>query len=416
MGRRTGRGGLAVTAAKVYFILTGLVQQIALKGVLGLEGYGALSTALGTASIAYNPVVGASIQGVSHAVATASQAEQAAALRRTLRVHALLAGLVGSAFFLLAPTAGRVMGAPHVIAALRLLALVLLVYGLYAPLVGVLNGRTQFGSQAALDALAATLRTLGLIGGALWLGRSGLVGSGETSGVEGATLGFAISAALELVVAVARVRAGHGGARAVAAPSTVAHGSGAQSGETGRSVRDYLRYLLPILAGQVLLNLLFQADALLLRRFAADAALAAGLHATAADPLIGAYRAAQLFCFLPYQLVLSVSLVIFPVLARAHARGNRSEVALYVRQGTRLGLVVSGLLVSVTAGLPGPLLKLVFGSDAARIGADAMTLLSPGLGTLAVLGVLTAVLNGLGAPRQGLLGLGHHFVFCDVSF
>src|SRR5262245_29383070 len=40
-GQRAGRGGLAVTAAKVYFILTGLVQQVALEQALGLEGYGA---------------------------------------------------------------------------------------------------------------------------------------------------------------------------------------------------------------------------------------------------------------------------------------------------------------------------------------------------------------------------------------
>ena len=46
VGRVSGRGGLAVTAAKVYFILTGLVQQIVLKAVLGLDGYGALSSAL----------------------------------------------------------------------------------------------------------------------------------------------------------------------------------------------------------------------------------------------------------------------------------------------------------------------------------------------------------------------------------
>ena len=44
--KTAGRGGLAVAGAKVYFILAGLAQQVALKAVLGLEGYGALSSAL----------------------------------------------------------------------------------------------------------------------------------------------------------------------------------------------------------------------------------------------------------------------------------------------------------------------------------------------------------------------------------
>ena len=84
VGRRTGRGGLAVTAAKIYFILTGLAQQVVLKAVLGLPAYGALSSALGGASIVYNPLVAASIQGVSHAVATSAEHGQASALRRVL--------------------------------------------------------------------------------------------------------------------------------------------------------------------------------------------------------------------------------------------------------------------------------------------------------------------------------------------
>ena len=52
--RSTGRGGLAVAGAKLYFILLGLAQQIALPRVLGLEGYGALSRVLSIAI--YNSV------------------------------------------------------------------------------------------------------------------------------------------------------------------------------------------------------------------------------------------------------------------------------------------------------------------------------------------------------------------------
>jgi stage V sporulation protein B len=385
-GQRAGRGGLAVTAAKVYFILTGLVQQVALKQALGLDGYGALSSALASASIVYNPIVAASIQGVSHAVATADSAEQERALRRTLRVHGLLALGLGAGFFALAPSLGDVTGAAHIVAALRILSAVLVVYGLYAPLVGALNGQTRFVAQAGLDALAATLRTLGLIGGAVVLAR---MGSEDFDGVEGAALGFAASSFVVFLVALRTV--GTGRASASSAPS---------------SASSYLRYIWPILVGQVLLNLLFQADQLLLRRFSADAALRAGLAATAADPLVGAYRATQLFCFLPYQLVISVSIVLFPMLARAHAAGDHDAVARYVRQGMRLALIAGGLLVSVTCGLSEPLLRLVFGAEAAQLAARPMQVLALGLGTLALLGLLTAVLNSLQRQRLSLIVTG----------
>lgn len=390
-GQRAGRGGLAVTAAKIYFILTGLVQQVALKQVLGLEGYGALSSALAAASIVYNPIVAASIQGVSHAVATAPDGARAQQLRRTLKVHGALALLLGAGFLALAPRLGDWTGAAHIVPALKVLSFVLVIYGLYAPLVGALNGQTRFISQAGLDALAATLRTLGLIGGALALDHWG---SSELGGVEGAALGFAGSSLLVLLVAGRKVGLG-------------APGNAAASSEGSRHLPyGYLRYIGPILAGQVLLNLLFQADQLLLRRFSADAALRAGLDPAAADPLVGAYRATQLFCFLPYQLVISVSIVLFPMLARAHRDADADALARYVRQGVRLALLTAGLIVSVTCGLSGPLLRLVFGAEAAELAAAPMQVLALGLGNLAMLGVLTAVLNSVAQQRLSLIVTG----------
>ena len=63
--RAAGRGGLAVAFAKIYFILVGLVQQIALPRLLGLDGYGALASVLSIAGITYNPVTTTSIQSVT---------------------------------------------------------------------------------------------------------------------------------------------------------------------------------------------------------------------------------------------------------------------------------------------------------------------------------------------------------------
>src|SRR6188768_2163609 len=54
--RKTGRGGLAVAGAKIYFIVLGLVQNLALKSALGVDGYGALSRVQTIASVTYNPI------------------------------------------------------------------------------------------------------------------------------------------------------------------------------------------------------------------------------------------------------------------------------------------------------------------------------------------------------------------------
>jgi len=371
--RAAGRGGLAVAAAKLYFIVVGLVQQIALKAVLGLQGYGDLSTVLSAASVTYNPITSTSIQGVSRAVAGSPEAEQPESLRRTLLVHLGLAALSAVGFFVFAEPVGAWIGAPHVVPALQILSAILLLYGAYTPLVGALNGTRRFLWQAALDVTAATLRTCGLIGGAWWFAKST---ADELGGVEGASVGFV------------------GGAIAVTVLALVVVGTG-KSGPRGIRTGAHIAYIAPLLGGQVLLNLLFQADALLLRRFSSAAAVAAGMPVEAAGDLVGAYRAAQLFCFLPYQLLLAVTFILFPMLATAHRDGDTKAVADYTRAGMRLALLLAGMMVSVTSGIPAELIALVFGHDAAALGGGPMQLLSLGLGAFALFGIFTSVLNSI---------------------
>ena len=375
--RTAGRGGLAVAFAKVYFIFVGLVQQIALPRLLGLDGYGALASVLSIAGITYNPVTTTSIQSVSRAVAQATPETEAGTIRRVFGVHALFALLLAVGFFSLAPFIAESVGAPHVAGPLRILSGVMLIYGLYTPLIGVLNGQRKFVAQASLDVVAGTLRTLGLIAGAFVFARYHLA-------VEGATVGFVGGASLILTVALLLVGIG-------------------KRGKSSISVRAHLIFAVPVLLGQVLFNLLLQADLTLLRRFASQAALAQGLPATAADPLVGAYRATQLFSFLPYQLLIAVTFILFPMLASAARDGDRQAVTRYVRTGVRVALVLAGLMVSVTAGLSDRLLYLVFGPEAATLGGSSLELLAIGFGGFAIFGVLTTVLNSLKHERQSVI-------------
>jgi len=162
---------------------------------------------------------------------------------------------------------------------------------------------------------------------------------------------------------------------------------------------EHLLFIGPLLLGQLALNLLFQSDLTLLGRFAADAAEVAQLNIEEADTLAGAYRNAQLFCFLPYQLLISVTFVLFPLLASAYRDRDRGAVARYVRAGVRLALILAGMMVSVMAGLSGPLLRLVFGDDSAQLGADAMVIMALGLGSFAIFGILVTVLTSLKRER-----------------
>jgi len=386
--RGAGRGGLALLSGKIFFLVSGLVQQIGLKAILGLGGYGALSTTLSIASIAYNPMVQSGIQGLSRATAETPDEHRGGMIRSLLGFHCALSLAVAALFFSLSPWVTRALGAPHVEVPVRILSAVLFLYGLYAPLVGVLNGEHRFMAQAGLDALAAALRTVGLLGGAylgMRLARDvGQAGSSTDPLALALTcVGFVSAAVSVLLVAVQMVKWGKPSAMSPARPG-------------------YAQVLGQIWAGQFLLNLLFQADALLVRRFAALAANSAHLAAAAADPYVGAYRATQLFCFLPFQLLTSVTFVLFPLLAKAQGQGQAAHVAQLISRGLRLSLLITGLLISTLIACADGLLQLVFGPETAALAAPAMRILAVGMGAFALLGVMTSALNGLGRERLSL--------------
>ena len=375
-----GRGGLALSGAKVYFLVIGLAQQIALSWLLK-DSYGALRGAQSPASIIYNPMVTGGVQGLSRNVS------QGLPSRPALLMHLVGSIAIAAGFYWFAPDWGDWDNSRYLVRPVRALSLVILFYGLYAPIVGILNGRRRFLAQAGLDALAATLRTLGLFFGA-WL----CLGT-DTSPILGANLGFAAAALVMLLVAAVVVVTQSQKKVSNVIPQASAPGA----------YRAYLGFVLPVLGSQLLINLLLQTDTNTLRAFATRAAERSGMNASAADALVGAYNAGQLFAFLPYQLLMGVTFMLFPLLAKAEASGDRAATRRYVKNSNRIALIVVGAAVSVSAGLAPQLLQLVFPENFAVIGAESMRVLCCGLGVFALFGIQATVLNSIGRQWETLL-------------
>lgn len=381
--RSAGRGGLAIAGAKVSFILFGFAQQLILPRLVGVDGYGEVSRVLAIVGIVNNVVVATAIQGVSRAVSSVPIDRVDEAFARTLRIHVVLAGLLSAAFALLAGEIAREVGAPHITNPLRLAAAVVLLYGIYAPLVGSLNGRRRFLAQAGLDVAYGAIRTAAIAFGAILFMRAGI--AAESSGVLGAIAGFVCAAALIIPAALAL--------------SGVGRVNPAANEPTPRA-RDYLGFLLPLAGGQIFLNLLLQTDFMLLSRFAGRAAESMDLGSDAADKLVGVYRGAQLFAFLPYQMLMSITFILFPMLARAKSEGDAAAVARFTRTGVRLALLLTGMLCGTVSALAPHVLRFAFPAEIWENGGDTLRLLALGMGAFAVLGITCAALTSLGRERD----------------
>ncbi len=333
-GARAGRGVLWISAAKILFVLLGFAVQFGLPRVLGTPAeFGLLSAAIAFTVILTNAMTTSMVQTTSKLVAEAGEGSIARALVVRHAGLALLlalpvlggAGLVGT----------YALSNPALAPLVRLASVVVVAYAIYATAIGALNGARAFDRQARLDATFSTVRTLGLLGGGLALGVAG-----------SAMAGFALAATTMAVIGVVV-------ARLHAAP-------------TGRvpALGDHLRVLLPIALYQLALNGVLQLDIELLVTGATLDATARGLDELAASDAgahaAGLYRVAQTLSFVPYQLMTSVTLVLFPIVAHASSAGDPSEVRETVRAALRFSLLfVLGLLAPL-AGASAAAVRLAF--------------------------------------------------------
>ena len=329
----------------MWFLVAGLGQNVLTPLVIGQESFGTFKRALAFVNVLNNVVVVASIQAVSRAIAAAPADQRPATLRRATWLHAGVGVGLATLFFAAVPLIAWYQHAPQLMPVLRLLALILVAYGVYAPLIGGLNGVGAFGRQAALDATYSTLRTVLIAGvGALFVAR------GLGGGAVGATVGFVVAAALIIPVALAAVR-WRGGTATELAP------------------RAHLSFLGDLALAQLFQALLLQVDLVLLGRMATLRGLAQGLDdvaaRAAADRLAGLYAQAQAFGLVPYQILLAGAYVLFPAIAAARARRDDGALRDAVRSGGQGTLLVAGALVAAVGATPLAVLRFAFGRGAA---------------------------------------------------
>ncbi|MFO0617885.1 MAG: lipopolysaccharide biosynthesis protein [Polyangiaceae bacterium] len=383
--KNAGRGGLAIAVAKLSFIAFGFAQQLVLPAVLGTDGYGSISQVLAVVGIVNNVVVALSIQGVSRTVASATDEEAPRAYRRVLGYHLVVAIVLATGFASLGGVLADLLAAPNIAPSLRLVGLVVLLYGLYAPIVGWLNGRRRFIDQAGLDIFYGGLRFATTVAGILIATKVM-----HFDGVLGGAIGF--TSAAMLILPISAWRAGLG------AP-----------GGTAPRVASYARFIGPLAVGLVSLNVLLQVDFLLFSRFVGQKGRLLGEATRITQAFVGSYRAFQLFSFLPYQLLMSVTFVLFPMLAKANVDRDHVAIARYTRTGMRLAVLLVGLLAGVVMGLPYGLLRFAFADpQIAELGSKAQPFHAAAMALFALLGVTTTVLTSLRREMwsAGLTALG----------
>lgn len=368
-----GRGVIFIAGAKIYFMIAGAAIEFAVPWLMGRFAYGAYGVVAQWVSSINNVVVTGTIQAVSRY--TTEDPEKAAEVKAAgLRMHVVVGLPLAILFALLSPLWASIVHDPSKTGLFALSAAIVALYAFYSVFIGAANGTRAFHKQAGLDVTFATLRAGGIVGAAAL----GL-------GVWGAIGGWVGAAAAILAIA----------AFLIGFPRDLRAG---RVGPMAAFLGGVALYLF-------LMNLMMSADQILLKRLSTEWFVAHGAAdpSVQADGQVGYYRAVQSLARLPYQLMIAVTFVIFPLVSRATFENDAAKTRAYIRATMRYSLIFAGLMGAVLSADATAILDIPFPLDYATTGGDALALLALGNVAFAVFTIAGTILNGAGRTLDAIL-------------
>jgi stage V sporulation protein B len=385
--RRAGRGLVSIAGAKGYFIVTSYAVQLLLPRIFGeAKEFGLYSATMSGVAILTNVLIVATIQSVSKFVSE-DEPRAEVTLRQGLRVQTLVGGALALGLFALAPAIARLLLDDQLTRLLRVASVVVFAYALYAAVVGSLNGRHWFSKQARLDVTFSTLRTVGI-----------LVGAALGLGAIGAVAGFATASATILSISLIWIGFGKRGEPI--------------------PLRRWIGFMAPIWTYQICLNGILMIDLQVLKRTATEIAFASTATGQAAVDLanqyVGYYRAAQTFAFVPYQLIISMTFIVFPMISRATSIGNREAARSTIQHAMRLSLLLLLLVAAPTSGAADGVMRLAYPAEYLA-GAPALSILVFGVVAFALFAVAATAISGAGKPSLAAMIAGVSLVAVVVA-
>src|SRR5882724_1815864 len=353
-----GRGAIYITAAKIWFIVSGYGITVTLAHLLTIERYGLYRVVINTVSIINAVIVTGTYQTVSKYVS--QEPEKADSIKwKALGLQVYVGGAATLGFVLLAPMVASLLNDPRLTGWLRLASLITLSYSFYSVYTGYFNGKKRFDIQAGLDISYSTLKLVFIVLLA-WLG----------FGVTGSVGGFALAAASALVISAIIARGGDrkGDARA----------------------GQLLKFQSYLLLFTFVLMLLQRVDLMLIKALSSP-------DATTASENAAYYSAAVDIANITYQIIVSVTFVIFPLVSQSTFADDRRRTQGYISNTLRYTLMVMALTATLFSSSASGVLRWIY-RDTYQAGSPALRIVAFGMLFFGLLYIVTTIISASGQP------------------
>ncbi|HEX5733895.1 MAG TPA: oligosaccharide flippase family protein [Blastocatellia bacterium] len=363
VARTAGRGTIYITLAKIWFMVSGYAIHFILSRLMSEEQYGLYNVAVYTVSIVNAVIITGTYQTVSKYIS--QEPEKADAVKsKALKLQTVVGGGASLGFFLLAPMIADSLNDPRLADYLRLASLITLSYSFYAVFTGYFNGLKKFFTQAAIDITYSTLK-LAFIIVLVWIGL----------GVEGGIGGFALAAASVLAISAILAR------------------SGKRGGEVRAS--DLLKFQGYLLGFTLVLNLLQKVDLMLVKALSSPDAFQTSVNSAH-------YTAAANISNITYQIIISITFVIFPLVSEATFADDRKRTQGYISGTVRYSLMIMALVATLFSANSTEIIR-VFYPEKYLPGAAPLSVLAFGMLLFGLLYVLTTIISASGNPKVSLM-------------
>ena len=363
VARVAGRGTLFISAAKLWFIVSGFGIHFTLPRLMSEDQFGLYQVVIGIVSIINAVVVTGTSQTVSKYISQ-DEGRADSVKAKALRLQAAVGGALTLGFVLLAPLVASYLNDARLTNYLRLAALITLSYSFYAVFTGYFNGQRKFLTQAALDATYSTLK-LACVVVMVWAG----------FGVAGGVAGFALAAA------------------GVLGLSALVAGRGRRTGDV--RIKELFTFQSYLLAFTLVLNLLQKVDLILVKALSSPDAELASANA-------GFYGAALNVANITYQVIIAVTFVVFPLVSQATFADDRARTRAYVANTVRYTLMIMALLATLFSANAAAVLRVVY-PDPYQAGSGALAFVAFGMLAFGLIYVLTTIISASGRPTVSLM-------------
>lgn len=362
-----GRGTIYITVAKIWFMVSGYGIHFILPRLITKEQFGIYQVVVGVVSVINAVIITGTYQAVSKRVS--EDETNAGSVKSTaLKLQVLIGGGASLLFFLAAPVVAKFLGDERLVSYLRLASLITLSYSFYAVFTGYFNGRKEFLKQASLDMSYSTFK-LAFIVLLVWMGL----------GVAGGIGGFALAAA------------------SVLALSVIVAGKSDRMRQV--RVKDLLQFQSYLLLFTLAINLLQKTDLILIKALSSTDPLVSSENA-------GSYGAAVNVANITYQVIISATFVIFPLISQSTFARDRERTQAYVSNTLRYTLMVMALSATLFSANASGVLSLVY-LPSYQAGAAALEIVAFGMLLFGLLYVATTMISASGHPAASLrIGLG----------